>query len=101
MKITKTRLTELKAIELYEVSKQQDEEGARARERIEEILFSFRLIGAFADDDHARIVRELYFCEENILIRGVRKKAQDVFIHERRLQSYRNKYAAVLDILLE
>ncbi len=88
-------------MELYNVSKQQNEEGERARKRIEEILFYFRLIGAFAENDYEGLVQKLYFCEDNLLTRGVRKKAKDVFIQERRLQVYRRKCCAVLALLLE
>ncbi len=99
-----THKIEKQIIALYKKSKnKKDITGARnAKQTVEEILQTFRLLDIFINDNHAQIVKSIYFTRWNIVEIGVRAMAMKVFMPERTLYKYRQKYCAIiLEILKE
>ena len=77
-----------------------DEETIKAQGKIKNILICFYMLSIFTNEDHTSIVKKLYFSPENIIKRGVGKTAQAVFIPERTLQTYRQKYCEIINIII-
>lgn len=102
MKITRTRQIECKIVALYEKSKGKEEkqEVLKARRRIQEIIIFFQLLSMFTEEDHVSIVQHLYFSKDNIIEKSIGETAQAVFIPERTLRTYREKYCKIIDKIL-
>lgn len=103
MKITETRKTERKIVRLYECSKKADgsASAANAARTVEAILLQFSIVSAFTEEDHLSVLQKLYFSRDNIIKIGVKRMADKVFIQERTLLLYRQKYCRIIDMLLE
>jgi hypothetical protein len=49
--------------------------------------------------DHTKIVKNLYFSKDNILNTSMHRMAEKVYLQERTLFQYRQKYCEVVEIL--
>lgn len=103
MKITETRKIERKIVDLYECSKRKDgsSEAIKAKKKVEKIFLFFELLSVFMGEDHVGVVRKLYFSRDNIFTIGIRRMADKVFIQERTLFLYRQRYCKIIDAFLE
>lgn len=103
MKVTNTRRTEKAIIDLYYCSMKKDdnEKSLVAKTIIETIKSYFEIISIFTNENHLNIITNLYFTSKNILEVGTRQMANKVFIQERSLLIYRQKYCAVIEKILE
>lgn len=102
MKITKTRKTEIYLITLYQTSLQcgDSEEIKNAKKAIALVGFVFRLLNAFTEENHTKIIRQLYFSKNNILTLGIQSVSKKVYMSERTLYFYRQKYCEIVDMVL-
>ena len=83
------------------LKKDASEERDKARKTVEAVLQVFRFISLFTEVDHIKIIKKIYFCRENIVKVGVRGAARKVFVQERTLLFYREKYCEVIEVLLD
>ncbi len=100
MKITQQMITERNLIKLYECSRKGDAQSWQAKDKIEKILIIFNYISVFTKFDHETVVKRLYFSQRNIMVIGTRQMADEVYIQERTLYSYRKKYCDIVDCIL-
>lgn len=90
---------EKQLIDIFNVSKsaRNPEERNKAK-YIEAItMFCFRLISIFTENDHAKIVKQLYFSFDNLDTKSVVYIAEKVFTSESTLGRYRKKYCLVIE----
>lgn len=101
MKITGTRVVELKVIKLFNDSKNQDNNtNFEAQILVKKILKFFELISIFDSFDHLKIVKKLYFTKYNIKVTGIKKMSALLYMDEKTLYKLRNKYCAVIQKIL-
>jgi hypothetical protein len=102
MKVTQTRTIEKRVVDIYEksIAKESDAEKETAQRLIDQIRYAFRLIDIFDDSNHLQIIEKLYFCKENILKLNLHRMADKVFVQERTLFFYRQKYCKVFKEIL-
>lgn len=102
MKVTQTRTIEKRVVDIYEksIAKESDAEKETAQRLIDQIRYAFRLIDIFDDSNHLQIVEKLYFCKENILKLNLHRMADKVFVQERTLFFYHQKYCKVFKEIL-
>lgn len=104
MIITKTRIYERFFIELYEKSKCEDfkiTEKLTAREIVFQFKSIVKLIDIVEETCHGKNVEKLYFNFKNSCGYCITSIADELFLCERTLQRYRNKYAKLMEILLQ
>lgn len=101
MKETKTRKTEKTIINLYYCSqkKEADFESIKAGRTIKYIVECFQLISIFTNENHIKILEQLYLSKNNIRTLGVRRMSEKVFLHENTLYVYRQKYCLLIDMI--
>lgn len=99
MKITQDMQTERKLINLYERSLQENNND-RVKNKIKTILIAFSIISIFTDMDHTTVMKKMYLSKRNILVLGIRKMAEVVYIRERTLYEYRKKYCKIINFVL-
>lgn len=102
MKITKTRQIERKIVELYKISNNLVEttEVLKAKRKIRGIIIFFQLLSMFTEENHSIIIQQLYFSKDNIMEKSIRETAKAVFMPERTLRVYREKYCKIIDEIL-
>ena len=85
---------EKQVIRLYEesVRKENTISVQQARATVKEILQAFHWLDVFANSEHMEIVKRLYFTRFNIERIGIRAMTFRVFVPERTLYVYRQKY---------
>lgn len=103
MKVTGTMKTEKMLVELYKKSKNKfdDKEADKAKQTICLIECGFDLISIFTEVEHVKIVSKLYFTTNNMFIIGLKPIADKVYVKERTLFDYRQKYCKVINFILE
>ena len=86
-------------VNLYKCShkKEHDEEYQMANNILEIVMFCFKVISVFTKTDHAKIVKQLYFDKDNIIVVGIKKMENIIFVPERTLLLYRKKYCDVIE----
>ena len=95
--------TEKQLIRLYEESirKENNWSVQQAREIIKEILQAFHWLDVFINSEHTQIVKRLYFNRLNIERIGIRAMTFRVFVPERTLYKYRQKYCLLIAEILK
>lgn len=78
------------------VKKNADNESQQAKQIIELIVFCFRIISLFTNENHLKIVEQLYLTKNNILSMGIRHFSNKLFLDEKTLYAYRKKYGMVI-----
>lgn len=88
---------------LYKTSKNKKNalEAKQAKEVMEEIIRTFRMLDIFMNEHHTDIVQRIYFTRWNIVQIGVRAMAFRIFMPERTLYKYRQKYCAIIAEILK
>ena len=102
MKITETRVIERKLIMLFNDSKNNvnKEKNIEAQTVIKKIIEVFDLISVFNNVSHTTIVKKLYFNKNNIMVKGTRIIARELFMDEKTLYRLRLKYCMVIKEIL-
>ena len=101
MKITNVRKKEKLLVELYNLSKGTGDKAKEASEIITKIDYAFRLIGVFTGQDHETIVNNLYFSKNNIISVGISKVSDKVFLQEKTLYLYRQRYCEAIEFIVD
>lgn len=101
MKITNLRKKEKILVELYNVSVGTGERAKEASKIIMQIEYAFKLIGAFTGQDHEAIVNNLYFSKNNIITVGISKVSDKVFLQEKTLYLYRQRYCEAIEFIID
>lgn len=101
MKITNVRKKEKLLVELYNLSKGKGDKAKEASEVITKIDYAFRLIGVFTGQDHEKIVNNLYFSKNNIISVGISKVSDKVFLQEKTLYLYRQRYCEAIEFIVD
>ncbi len=98
-----THKIEKQIISLYQKSKSKFStvEMEQAKQTVNAIRQAFRLLDIFTNDSHADIIERIYFTRLNIVKIGVRAAAFRVFMPERTLYKYRQKYCAIIQEILK
>lgn len=81
--------------------KNQDENSEKAKKIIQLLTFSLKSISTFTNNNHYQIFKKLYFTRDNVLTMGIGYISRQVFIQERTLYAYRQKYCAVVEQILD
>lgn len=100
MKNSKMRKREKKYIELYNMSKGVGDNAVEAAALISHIDYCFKIIDAFTGQNHAEIVHRLYFSRDNIISDGIIRTSSKVFLQEKTLYLYRQKYCDTIDYIV-
>lgn len=102
MRYKNLRETEKAIVDIYYCSKKKniDSETEKAIETVNYIIECFQFISIFTNDNHTARVKMLYFSKENICVIGSKQIAKKVFVHENTLHTYREKYCAVISLIL-
>lgn len=76
-------------------------EVAKAKRAIDYINMHFKIISKFTKANHDKIVKELYFNYNNLGRVGIIAMCYRVYVSERTLERYRDRYCAIAKDLLE
>lgn len=94
--------TEAKLIELYNSSRNSDdeEECNKAKLKISLIIYCFKLISIFTKIDHVKIIKQLYFDCNNIATANNVYLCGKTFASESTFLRHRKKYCSVTEVLI-
>lgn len=98
-----THEIEKQIYKLYKMSRDKTnvEQAEKANNLMEEIIRFFQLLDLFMNDQHAEIVKRIYFHRQNMFRVGIRAVSFQIFIPERTLYKYRQKYCEIIAEILE